>query len=61
MNWKEKKDIIEKYNENVPIQEIAKVYKLTSSCVYKRLEKWGIKKRSGIKYLLGKMILELLF
>jgi len=67
--WKEKhnvilenkKDIIKKYNENMPIKEIAKTYKLTSICIYKRLERWGIKKKSGIKYLLGKMILETLF
>ena len=61
MDWEEKKDIIKKYNENVPIKEIAKTYNLTSVCVYKRLERWDIKKRSGIRYLLGKMILELLF
>ncbi len=54
--WKEKKDIIKKYNENVPIKEIAKMYNLTSVCIYKRLERWGVKKRFGIKYLLGKML-----
>jgi len=57
MNWKEKKDIIEKYNDNVPVNEIAKAYNLTSICIYKRLKRWGIKKRSGIRYLLGKIIL----
>jgi len=61
MNWKEKEDIIKKYNENMPIKEIAKIYKLTPISIYKRLEKWGIKKKSGIRYLLGKMILETLF
>jgi len=61
MNWKEKEDIIKKYNENMPIKEIAKIYKLAPISIYKRLERWGVKKRSGIKYLLGKIILELLF
>ena len=61
MDWVEKKDIIKKYNENMSIKEIAKMYNLTSICVYKRLERWGYKKRSGIKILLGKMLLELLF
>jgi len=54
----EKKDIIKKYNENMPVEEIAKAYSVTSTCIYKRLSRWGIKKRSGIKYLLNKMILE---
>jgi len=61
MKWKEKDDIIKKYNENMPIREIAEIYKLTPISIYKRLERWGVKRKSGIKYLLGKMILELLF
>ena len=54
----EKRDIIKRYNENMPIKEIAKIYSVTSTCIYKRLGRWGIKKKAGIKYLLGKMILE---
>ena len=61
MDCKEKNNIIKKYNENVPILEIAKEYGVEKNTIYKRLERWGIRKRSGIKYLLGKMILELLF
>ena len=61
MDYKEKNNIIQKYNENVPIQEIAKEYGVTVDTIHKRLKRWGVRKRSGIKYLLGKMILELLF
>ena len=58
---KDKKDIIKKYNDNIPIQKIAKDYGVTKNTIYKRLERWGVRKRSGIRYLLGKMISELLF
>jgi len=61
MDYKEKKNIIQKYNENVPIKEIAEEYGVTVNTIYKRLERWGVRKRSGIKYFLGKMILETLF
>jgi len=67
--WKEKhnvilenkKDIIKKYNESVPIEEIAKKYKVSGFCISNNLKLWGMKKKHGIRYLLGKMILELLF
>jgi len=55
---KAKKDIIKKYNDNMPIELIAKEYGVTKDTIYKRLERWGVRKRSGIKFLLGKMILE---
>jgi len=58
MTLKAKKDIIKKYNDDVPIKEIAKEYGVTKGTIYKRLERWGVGKRSGIKFLLGKMILE---
>ena len=61
MDYKEKNNIIKKYNENVPTKKIAKEYGVTVDTIHKRLKRWGIRKRSGIKYLLGKMILELLF
>ena len=61
MDYKEKNNIIKKFNENVPITEIAKEYGVKKNTIYKRLGRWGIRRRSGIKRLLGKMILELLF
>ena len=69
MAWKEKheillknkNEIIEKYNEGIPIKEIAKIYKVSGGCINKNLGLWGVIKKHGIKYLLGKMILELLF
>ena len=53
-----KKDIIQKYNDNISIQKIAEEYGVKKNTIYKRLERWGVKRRSGIRYLLGKMILE---
>lgn len=53
-----RKDIIRQYNNSVPIRIIAEKYGVAESTIYKRLERWGVKKRSGIKYLLNKMILE---
>ena len=61
MDHKEKNNIIQKYNENVPIKEIAKEYGVAIDTIHKRLKRWGIRKRSGIRYLLVKMILETLF
>ena len=65
MNWKDKhkrllenkKDIIKQYKDFVPVKLIAKEYGLSISCIHLNLRLWGIK-RSGIKYLLGKIILE---
>uniref|UniRef100_A0A6H1ZUT4 Putative DNA binding, helix-turn-helix domain containing protein n=1 Tax=viral metagenome TaxID=1070528 RepID=A0A6H1ZUT4_9ZZZZ len=42
----------------MPVKLIAREYDITGDTVYKWLKKWGIRKRSGIRYLLGKMILE---
>ena len=53
-----KKEIIRKYNDNILIKEIAEEYGVKNDTIYKWLKKWGIRKRSGIRYLLGKMILE---
>ena len=66
MTWKEKhemllknkKDIITKYNNSVPVKEIAKIYGLSISCISNNLKLWGIRRKSGIRYLLRKMILE---
>ena len=46
----ENKDgIIQKYNENMPISEIAELYKIKESTIYLRLIKWGAKiKRYGV-------------
>ena len=53
-----KKEIIRKYNDNILIKEIAEEYSVKNDTIYKWLRKWGVRKRSGIRYLLGKMILE---
>ena len=42
-DYKEKNNIIKKYNENVPIKKIAKEYGVTVDTVYKRLERWGVR------------------
>jgi len=63
--WKEKheiilenkKDIIKQYNDFVPVKLIAREYGLSTSCISNNMRLWGIK-RSGIKYLLGKMLKE---
>ena len=55
---KNKNDIIKQYKDFVPVKLIAREYGVTRDTVYKWLKKWGIRKRSGIRYLLGKMILE---
>ena len=46
----ENKDgIIQKYNENMPISEIAELYEIKESTIYLRLIKWGAKiKRYGV-------------
>lgn len=58
MNDLIKYDIIKQYKNDVPIIEIAEKYGVRKNTIYKRFERWGIKRRSGIKYLLGKVILE---
>lgn len=66
MGWKEKhnlilknkNDIIEKYSEDIPLREIALIYGVTAGCIGKNLKLWGKRKRRGIKYLLGKIILQ---
>jgi len=66
MAWKEKheillknkNEIIKKYNKNIPIEEIARIYRVSGGCIYKNLSSWGIIKEHGIKFLLRKMILE---
>ena len=55
---KNKDDIIEQYKNYVPIELIAREYGVSEAYIYKKLKSWGIRKRSGIKFLLGKMILE---
>ena len=46
----ENKDgIIQKYNENMPISEIAELYGIKESTIYLRLIRWGAKiKRYGV-------------
>ena len=64
--WKDKKktlsenkgDIIRQYKNYVPIKLIAREYGVSESYIYLVLRQWGVEKRSGIKHLLGKMILE---
>jgi len=56
---KNKRDIIKKYNENISIKEIAKTYELSYSCIQRNLRLWGIRKKHGIRYLLGKCIEEM--
>lgn len=66
MAWKEKherllknkRDIIRQYKDYVPIKLIARGYGVSMSCIANNLKLWGIGKRSGIKYLLGKTLLE---
>ena len=53
-----KNDIIEKFNNDVSITEIAGIYGVTIGCISNNLKLWGVRKRSGIKFLLSKMILE---
>lgn len=55
---KNKKDIIKKYNNGIPIKEIAKMYEVSTGCINNNLNLWGIRKKHGIKYLLGKMLSE---
>jgi len=55
---KNKKNILKAYNENIPIKEIARVYKVSTSCISNNLKLWGAIKKYGIRYLLKKMILE---
>lgn len=44
-----KNSIIQKYNENMPISEIAELYEVAESTIYLRLVKWGVKiKRHGV-------------
>ena len=66
MTWKikhdfileNKEDIIKKHNENIPIKEIARTYKVSGGCINDNLRLWGEIKRHGIKYLLGKILKE---
>lgn len=55
---KNKRDIIEKYNKNIPIKEIARLYEVSIACIRYNLKKWGVRKKHGIKYLLAKYIRE---
>ena len=64
--WKEKhdeivrnkKDIIKAYDENISIKEIAEIYKVSGGCISNNLRLWGIIRKHGIKYILGKMLKE---
>ena len=40
---KNRANIMTKYNEDMPIREIAKLYNVATSTIYIRLIKWGIK------------------
>ena len=68
LNWKEKhvmllknkKDIIKRYNYDIPIKEIAKEYGVTTGCISNNLKLWGVRRKRGIRYLLGRMLLEIL-
>lgn len=54
---KNKDDIIKQYKDYVPVKLIAKEYGVSEAYVYEKLRLWSIR-RSGIKFLLGKIILE---
>lgn len=44
-----KDSIIQKYNENMVLSEIAEIYEVAESTIYFRLVKWGVKiKRCGV-------------
>ena len=49
---KNKKDIIKQYNSDISIKEIAEIYGVSIGCISNNLKLWGVRKRSGIKYLL---------
>ena len=55
---KNKKDIIKQYKEYVPVKLIAREYGVSMSCITINLKLWEVRKRSGIKYLLRKALLE---
>ena len=65
MAWKEKherllknkRDIIKQYKDYVPVKLIAKEYGVSLSCISQNIRNWDIN-RKGIKYLLGKALLE---
>lgn len=40
-----KEAIIQKYNENVPVYDIARLYEVAESTIYIKLSQWGIRKR----------------
>lgn len=66
MAWKYKHEkllehkeyIIRQYKNNVPIKLIASEQDLSVSSIDRHLKAWGVGARKGIKYLLGKAILE---
>jgi predicted DNA-binding protein YlxM (UPF0122 family) len=67
MTWKEKHnhilenkiDIVKRYKEGITLEEIANIYKVSKKCIWNNINKWGLLKRHGIKYLLGKCFREI--
>ena len=53
-----KSDIIKQYKDYVPIKLIAREYGVSEYYITNNLKLWGVGKRRGIKYLLGKILLE---
>jgi len=55
---KNKRYIIERYNKNIPIKKIARIYRVSTGCISNNLKLWGIRRKHGVKYLLGKILLK---
>ena len=53
-----KENIIRAYNGNISISKIAGIYGVSVGCISNNLKKWEVRKKHGVKYLLGKMILQ---
>ena len=62
--WKDKHEkllknkdiIIDMYNDKIPMEEIGIQYSVTGFCIHHNLKSWGVIRKHGIKYLLGKLI-----
>jgi len=53
---KNKEDIISKYNNDIPMTRIAKVYGVSIGCISNNLKLWGVRKKHGLKFLLRNLI-----
>lgn len=43
---------------NKIVNQIAKKYNISDTCIYKNLKLWDVKRKGSIKYLLGKILLK---